>query len=47
MEILAVAAFILAILGGALALLLPERLNLAVVSVSLAAAFLAAVAVFG
>ena len=46
MEILAVAAFILAVIGGALALLLPERLNLAVVAVALAVAFLAAVAVF-
>jgi hypothetical protein len=45
--ILAVAALVLAIIGGALALLLPERLNLAVVDVALAVTFLAAVQVFG
>jgi hypothetical protein len=46
-ETLAVAALILAIVAGALALLLPrDYLHFAVLTVSVAASFLAAAAVF-
>lgn len=47
MEILAVVAFILAIVAGALALLLPDRLNFAVLTLAVGVALFAAGSVFG
>ena len=47
MEILAVAALILAIVGGVLALLLPSQLQFAILSVAVGLALLASEVVFG